>query len=695
MAFNKKTFTEGFIAETTENLNRVNDCLIEFKASPADREKLAKILRLLHTIKGTARMIGFSTIEKVTHGLEDVFKGIREEKYKLTDNIVQLTFKTTDIIKSLMSQLEESGSDDADVEKILAIYEKASAGMFFSLQELNDGQENKSFNDSTEEPESLDAIKSIRIPIEKINEIIHSFDSIIIRQFLFKKEIEQLGITGQMREDLARIQDSIFTVQKQIIDLRMLPLDIILTPLKRELEQESISTQKKTRFDIPPTSFMLDKVILEKLRDILLHIVRNSLDHGIEPPETRLKLGKNETGTISVTAEQISNHIVIKVSDDGKGIQYDLVRKKAAEMYPAQKDDIAKASDEELQQYLFMSGFSTNETTSMLSGRGVGLDVVRDSMEKIKGKIHLYSKEGEGTTFVLTIPLTLATQEGLFVRSNGMKFMIPSNYIVELTDNDSVPVTKIQEQTYIQYGNRLVPVYHLSSILENKVAEEAQKHDESTLSILVVEYLETQLGIGIDSIEQYENLIVSPLPPLLQGMTALQGLVFDDDYSIVPILHIPTIMEKLKKLVSYDMKKYNTLHEKKILTVLVVDDSPITRQIEKTIFESAGYKVETAADGIAALEKMQSIHIDAVVTDIYMPRMDGNMLLVNIRRLAQYNNVPVIVVSGVYDPETKEKFLNAGAQAFIVKSEFQRGNLLQAVQEFLSNSNRGDTDGTK
>ena len=138
MAFNKKTFTEGFIAETTENLNRVNDCLIEFKASPADREKLAKILRLLHTIKGTARMIGFSTIEKVTHGLEDVFKGIREEKYKLTDNIVQLTFKTTDIIKSLMSQLEESGSDDADVEKILAIYEKASAGMFFSLQELND-----------------------------------------------------------------------------------------------------------------------------------------------------------------------------------------------------------------------------------------------------------------------------------------------------------------------------------------------------------------------------------------------------------------------------------------------------------------------------------------------------------------------------------------------------------------------------
>ena len=160
--------------------------------------------------------------------------------------------------------------------------------------------------------------------------------------------------------------------------------------------------------------------------------------------------------------------------------------------------------------------------------------------------------------------------------------------------------------------------------------------------------------------------------------------MFDENYSIIPILNIPNIIQRLKKLVAYDLKKSRVKGMKKTYSILVVDDSSTTREIEAAIFESAGYAVESAVDGVDALNKLNEKHIDAVITDIAMPRMDGNILLSNIRRQDQYNNMPVIVVSGAYDPEAKKQFIDAGAQAFIVKSDFQRGNLLQAVEELLN-----------
>ena len=673
MPFNREAFIEGFIAETSENLAGVNDGIIALKKAPDNKELLTKLLRQLHTIKGTARMLGFNTIENTAHGLEDVFKGIREEKYELTDRIVQLTFSTADYIKKMLSQISANGTDDYDISSLQAIYEKAASGLFFTMDELGKPEESDSEAGTAE---NLENITSIRIDLERINTIVKSFSTIIIRQFRFKKQLEKQHLSNQLKEDLARIEEAIFETQNQILNLRMLPLDMVLSPLKQELEKDAIESHKDISFDIPHTSFLLDKVILEQLRPILLHLVRNSLDHGIEEKEERLARGKPAQGKIAIHAAQISNNIRISISDDGRGIQYEKIRQKAIEINPEQKEEIAAYSDSELQKFLFISGFSTTDKPTLLSGRGVGLDVVRSSMETIKGKIHLYSQENKGTTFELLIPLTLATQEGLFICTGGMKFMLPANYIYEIVDADSVAKTTIQEQTFIRLNEHLVPVYHLSSILGK------QKLVDSP-AIIILEYLETHIGIIVDSIEQYESLIVNPLPPILQNMNSLQGIVFDENYTIIPILNVPNIMQRLRQLVSYDIKKYNTKNQNKTYTVLIVDDSTTTRQIEQTIFESSGYLVETAIDGIDALEKLKSTPIDAIITDINMPRMDGIMLLNNVRRMEQYADTPVIIVSGAYDPKAKEQFLSAGAQAFIVKSDFQRGNLLQAVKEFL------------
>lgn len=698
MQFSKDSFTEGFIQETQDHLDSINNLIISLRKDPKDKESLSELLRDVHTIKGTSRILGYKTIEQLTHGIEDVFKGLREEKYELTDNIARLSFETSKCIERCLKKIKNDGDDDIEISLFIETYEKAAQGLFINtdlLENENKGITTENLFDFFEdtEVESLENIKSIRISIERINEIIKSFDDLLIKQFRFKHQLESYekklnemeGIAAkdralpkQLKEEMLLTEDSIFSLQHQLLNLRMLPLDIILTPLKKAIEIDSISLGKNVLFDIPHSDFMLDKYILEKLREILLHLVRNSLDHGIESVEERIASGKPEKGLISIKANQVSNFVNISVSDDGRGIQYESIRKKAIKIYPNQKEEILKMNERELQQFIFMSGFTTKETASELSGRGVGLDIVRSIIEKIKGKLHLKSEEGVGTTIELSLPLSLATQQGLFIKSSNISFMIPSHYIQKIIDNESEKIISKQGQQFINNAGQLLPLYYLSSILTDE--KRKAKH-----SIIIVEYLETIMALAVDSIEKYETVVIIPLPPLLKNMKLLQGVVYDENYEIISILNIPAIMQKMKGLLAYDLKKYEIKNERKTYSALIVDDSVTTRQIEQTIFESEGFDVITAIDGIDALDKLNENHIDIVITDISMPRMDGDTLLGNMRRMEGYEKTPVIVVSGVYDKTQEQNFITSGkAQRFIVKSEFERGNLILAAKELLN-----------
>lgn len=696
MQFSKDSFTEGFIQETQDHLDSINNLIIALRNDPKDKENLSALLRDVHTIKGTARILGFRTIEQLSHGIEDVYKGLREEKYELTDSVVKLSFETSKCIERCISKIQKDENDEIEISTFLEVYEKASQGLFFNtdiLENENKGIKTQNLFDfyDDDEDDSLENIQSIRISIDRINDIIKSFDDLLIRQFRFKHQLENFekklftqetsgtkSLPKQLKEEMMLTEDSIFSLQHQILNLRMLPLDIVLNPLKKSVEIDSISLGKNVIFDIPHTDFMLDKYILENVREILLHLVRNSLDHGIESVEERKVSGKPEKGLISIKATQVTNFINISVYDDGRGIQYEKIREKAMALYPNQKEEIAEMDERELQQYIFMSGFTTRDKASELSGRGIGLDIVRSIIEKIKGKLHIKSENGKGTKFELIIPLSLATQQGLFIKSGNMRFMIPSHYIQKIIDADSAETTKLQGQSFIKNSGQTIPLYYLSSILtEDKTA--------ATHSIIIIEYLETLMAIAVDSIDQYENVVVNPLPPLLKNLKLLQGVVYDENYEIISILNIPAIMQKLKRLLAYDLKKYEIKNERKTYTALIIDDSVTTRQIEQTIFESEGFIVHTAIDGIDALDKLTENRVDIIITDISMPRMDGDTLLGNLRRMEGYEKTPVIVVSGVYDRTQEEYFVNSGkAQRFIVKSEFERGNLILAAKELLN-----------
>ena len=353
------------------------------------------------------------------------------------------------------------------------------------------------------------------------------------------------------------------------------------------------------------------------------------------------------------------------------------------DIYPERADEIAEMNEKYLQQFLFVSGFSTASKQSMISGRGVGLDSVRTSMDKLKGRIRVRSTKNQGSTFELSLPLSLATQEGLFLQSGGTKFLVLSHYVTEIITEADSELIQLQHGTFLPLRNDLLPVYDASLILGKKGIKQKNKGKNS---IVVVEYLEKRIGIMVDNIVNYMTVVVKPLPNVLKKFSAVQGVVFDENYNIIPLIHVPDLMHRMNALKEYEVKSFEVDHSKPEYFVLVADDSHTTRQIEKIILEAEGYNVTIACDGIDALEKLKNQRFDILITDIKMPRMDGIVLIENIRRMELTKNLPVIVISSVFEEETLAKVKEAGAQGYIVKSDFERGNLVAKVKELLDES---------
>ena len=514
----------------------------------------------------------------------------------------------------------------------------------------------------------------------------------ITREFHLKSQLDELKkleekinsrelskIRKQLENDIYSLETSIFDVQEKAFDLRMLPISIVLNPLEMTVALESINMGKKVKCQIDKTDIAIDKVILEELGDVLMHLIRNALDHGIETPDERKKAGKNEEGIISITCVREARYIELTVSDDGRGLNYDKIRAKAKALYPERSEEIQNMNERELSQFLFQSGFSTKDEVTELSGRGVGLDVVWSNIEKIKGRVRIESTPGQGTSFILHFPLSLSTMQGLFVYSNKEKYLIPAQHIVDIIYRKKSDYIVLQNQNYMRFEGQLIPCFPLSSLFEDKKSGLAQDEEP----ILIAEYMEQRIGIIVEQVEQYVSLVVKPMPKGLRNCTILQGIVFDEHYDIVPILHVPDILQRFKSLRGYDIKKYEAATQKKTIRILVVDDSATTREIEKSILEGAGYVVEDAFDGLDGLEKAKENHYDLILTDHEMPRMTGLVLLDNLRRLEQYKETPVVVVTADRNRQTVDEFERLKAGAIIAKEDFKRGNLLNGINELL------------
>ncbi len=697
MASVSAEITESYVTEVKELLEIVRRDIIRLKSSRADSQTMPQLLRNLHTIKGNSRMLGFSTIERLSHAVEDIYKSVKDEQIKNSDRLIRLVSAVCDKIAECLSLIGKKGSDEQNIELYLQYCDKLAAGELIDIDSFLDEIKREkgqllAEDDEDEFNENISDIQSIRIKLSRVNEIISAFDSMITREFHLKHQLaelqrleEEIGshdlskIRKQFETDIFALENSIFSLQEQVFDLRMLPIGIVLRPLENTIALEAMNLKKKVRCEIPSTDIAIDKVILEELGDILMHLIRNALDHGIESPEERRAAGKSEEGTISITCVRETKHIELRISDDGRGLDYEKIRAKAKKLYPERTEEIEKMNDKELSQFLFQSGFSTRDEVTELSGRGVGLDVVWANIEKIKGRIKIESEAGKGTSFILHFPLSLSTLQGLFVFSNKDKYLIPSQHIVDIVYRKKDDYISLQNQSYIKLEGQLIPCFSLSSLFDAQRGLNERDAD----SILIAEYMEQRIGIIVEEVQQYVSLVVKPLPRAFRNFSILQGIVFDEHYDIVPILHVPDILKKFKSLRGYDIKKYEAQTKKRVVQILVVDDSDTTRQIEKTILEGAGFMVDTAFDGLDGLEKAREKQYDLVLTDKDMPRMTGLVLLDNLRRMEEYADVPVVVLSADQSQDVVDEFERLRASAILSKGDFKRGRLISTVQSLV------------
>ena len=692
MAFSKQDFISGYVAEIGSHIENVNFMSFSLNFSK-DRALIKDILTLLRTIKTASKMMDFYRMATLAEKLEAIFMGLEEEKYEATLNIFNLVFKTCGFMRRLLQTIEEKGDDDVEIDNWIDALERASSGYFFDIEKLgeisSDDLERKYLPASEKEmaegemAEPFVTIKSVEIEIEKVNEVIKTFDKLIMRQFLLKRDIEKferdfaVNIPRGLKEELSSAEVSLLEAQRQVVQFRLVPLQTIFTPLKGEIEREVKRLSKNVRVEVRRNPFLLDKNVLDQLRIVLIQLAKNCLAYGIEDEQTRVLYGKKPRGLVLVEASQDADRVTITVRDDGRGIQYENIREKAIEMFQSKRVEIESLPDNDLQQFIFMPGFMRYTADPNEEVPYLRLDLVRSCMEKIKGKIRIETKKHAGTSFILTVPLSSSSQAGLFAIAGNKKVMIPSNYIERVSTSSEENFVEIQGKTFINVNDSIFPLYFLSTILET---EKGEKND----FVIIIEYLETKIALIVDEIEKNRTAMSSPLPGILKKMSSLQGIVYDENYSLVPVLDIPFLIQKIQDFMAYDAKRYEARNRKHKKRILVAEDSDATRQIEQEIFESAGFLVDTARDGVEALEKLGDEKIDAVVTDMTMPRMDGRTFLRNVKNSPQFREIPVVVVSGAYDDQEEKKILDFGARAFVNKVDFKRDNLLHIVKELLN-----------
>jgi two-component system chemotaxis sensor kinase CheA len=430
---------------------------------------------------------------------------------------------------------------------------------------------------------------------------------------------------------------------------------------------------KAIRYEADAGKIMLDKAVLEALKDPLLHLIRNAADHGIESPAERRAAGKPEEGVIRIAASQRGQLVRIAVSDDGRGVNFDRIRARLAQSGQFEEADLGAMSEPELAEHLFRPGFST-APAGEISGRGVGLDVVRDTVRRLQGTISLEPNSHAGATFVIAVPVTISTVRILTVLAAGQYYGVPTSAIVRTGRAAPDDLRELGGRLTLPIDGEPAPWIPLADLLGEAPAVHSERGRASPY--LLIDRQGKRLAVAVDDLEDELEVLLKPLGFPVTSMPGVLGAAIREDGSVQLVLDLSR--GELAALDSGPARPRFT--PAPAARILVVDDSPTTRAVLKNVFTAAGYVVRTATDGVDALERLRVQSVDLVVSDVEMPRLNGLDLT---RQIKAKFNVPVILITAKEKEEHRREGLEAGADAYVVKSTFQGEGLLEIVQQFV------------
>ena len=482
------------------------------------------------------------------------------------------------------------------------------------------------------------------------------------------------------REDLAGLERMAAELQEKSLEMRMLPLSTLFEILPRAVRDLSRAVGKEVELVVEGAETRLDKKIIEQLDGPVVHMVRNCIDHGIEDPEVRAAAGKPRVGTLRIAASQEGDHIAIVVEDDGGGIDLEAVRRKALQKELVDGEQLEAMSDREAAELIFLPGFSTAAIITDLSGRGVGMDVVRSAIEGLKGSVSVETERGVGTRLAVQLPMTLTTTRAMMVECGGRSFSVPIGYVTEVVEVEASAITQVVDREAIALRDQMIPIAELSQVLglEARPAA-ADRHP----SVLIVRAGADQIALTVDSIVDEQDILLKPLPPHLGETPCVSGVCIFGDSQISVVLHAPGLVDAMRAMGGTAATPAERDETGAGRRILVVDDSLNTREIEKSILEAHGYEVELARDGVEGLAMALERSYDMVVTDLDMPRLDGFALVERLRAEPECAHTPIVIVTSREKDEDRRRGIEVGADAYISKGGFDQSKLIDTIGSLI------------
>ncbi len=493
---------------------------------------------------------------------------------------------------------------------------------------------------------------------------------------------ELTAAAEQNRRSVGAMVDGLLDEMKKVV---MQPFSTLLDPFPRMVRELARELGKEVELSIYGREIEIDRRILQEMKDPLIHLIRNGVDHGIELPAERTRQGKPPRGALTIgISPKTGNSIELLVSDDGAGIDVASVKAVAGKARLAPAAEIDALPEAEARLLIFRSGISTSPIITDVSGRGLGLAIVREKVEKLASTIAVESAPGRGTTFRIVLPLTLARFHGVVVRVEESLFVLPSSHVERVLRVKRAAVKTVENRATIALGGETISLVELHRALGLAVKAGTPERPD-TLPVIVAA-AGRRIAFAVDEILREEEVLVKSLGRQLRRVRNVAGASLLGDGRLALILNVPDLIQSALQAGGPGpaaVPETAPARGERRKTVLVAEDSITSRALLKNILEAAGYAVETGVDGVDALTRLRSGSFDLVVSDVDMPRLNGFGLTAKIRADKRLANLPVVLVTALDSRADREQGIDAGANAYIVKSSFDQGNLLEVIQRLL------------
>lgn len=727
-----------FRVEAEEHLKALSDelLLLEKKCTPEEsQKKIEKVFREAHSLKGAARSVNHQTIQNICQVFEDVLSQWKSNRLTVTPAFFDILHATVDVLEKELSGETNSKKINEMIEKLTA-FSNSSEEIIKPEEDLPKPQEIKE-----NVIPSGSATKTIRISLPKLDNLFQEVEELLMVKLTSQQELSQLknlfGVLCKTEKELGKfvsetemrrqgnsqdsesfkkmilffgkhqdgvksIHDSLNKILKgseqnvhfvsSMVDtlledmkkILMQPISTLYESIPRMVRDISRELGKEIHLELNGGDIEVDRRVLEELKDPIIHIIRNALDHGIESPKERTKMGKDPIGKITINAyESHGSNVEISISDDGRGMNTEKLKETALQKNMISAKDATELSIEDTIKLAFQSGLSTSPIITDISGRGIGLGVVTEKVDKLGGRVNVESIPDKGTTFKLNLPLTMATFRGVHVTVEGEDFIMPAHNVQRVIRIKEEDIKTVESFEALTVNDQSLSFLRLADILG---IEKKEKKSESqrNLFALIIKAEEKTLAFGVDYIHREHEVLLKSLGSQCPRVKNVMAATIMDWGKVIPILNpIDLVRTGIKGEISRTRHSSAQESGTKKKIILLAEDSITTRLLIKNILESSGYEVKTAVDGVEAFEILQTEEIDLLLTDVDMPRMDGFALTEKVRAMISFKDLPIIICTARGSREDRERGIEIGANAYLDKNSFTQQSLVSITEKLL------------